>query len=146
MVKASAKSTWAAFRKWRHRRPFWGGLCTILAGIVVLFPPFASLKLGDIVVSLNTIGGISAGLIGIVLVICGVTFWTRPQFRLAAGIVALLLSLAAVVAANLGSLLIATLLGIVGSALGIAWSPRRPAVVERAPEREPEPAASGGEA
>lgn len=113
----------ARFRTWRRGRPFWAGVCTMAAALAVLFPPFASLQLGDAVITLNTLGGISATVIGAVLVICAVCFWTRPQFRIAAGIVTLLLALAAIPAANLGSLMIATLFGLLGSALGIAWSP-----------------------
>lgn len=119
----TSTGTFARFRVWRRARPFWAGVCTLAAGLAVLFPPFASLRLGDAVITLNTLGGISATVIGAVLLICGTCFWTRPQFRTAAGIVTLLLALAAIPAANLGSLLIATVLGLFGSALGIAWSP-----------------------
>ncbi len=111
------------FARWRGTRPFWAGACTLLAGLIVLFPPFAALRFGDVVISLNTLGGVSAMVIGVVLSICGITFWARPQFRMAAGIVTLLLSLVALVTVNLGSFLIGTVLGIIGSALGIAWSP-----------------------
>lgn len=118
------KTAWRSFRDWRRARPFGGGACTLFAGIAVLFPPFASFKLGDAVITLNTLGGISASVIGVVLVICGLAMWIRPQFRLAAGIIALLVSLAAIPAANLGSFLIATLFGVIGAALGISWSPK----------------------
>ena len=119
----TSTGTFATFRTWRRGRPFWAGVCTLAAGLAVLFPPFASLRLGDAVITLNTLGGISATVIGAVLLICGTCFWTRPQFRTAAGIVTLVLALAAIPAANLGSLMIATVLGLFGSALGIAWSP-----------------------
>jgi hypothetical protein len=101
----------------------WAGACTIASGLVVLFPPYASLKFGDVVVSLNTLGGMSALLIGTVLLICGVSFWARPQFRTAAGIITLILALSALITTNLGSFLIGTMLGIVGAAFGLAWSP-----------------------
>ncbi|MHA6797937.1 DUF6114 domain-containing protein [Bounagaea algeriensis] len=120
---AAMKNAWGTFRNWRRGRPFGAGVCTLLAGLAVLFPPFASLKLGDVVITLKTLGGISATVIGAVLLVCGGAFLMRPQFRLAAGIVTLLLSLAAISAANLGTFLIATLLGIIGAALGISWSP-----------------------
>lgn len=113
-----------SFRDWRRGRPFWAGVLTLLAGLIVLFPPFASLKFGDIVVSLNTFTGISAMVIGVVLIACAFSFWSSPHFRVATGVVALLLSLVAVVTANLGSFMIGTMLGIVGAALGIAWSPK----------------------
>ncbi|GAB2740709.1 hypothetical protein GCM10027174_12690 [Salinifilum aidingensis] len=148
---AAVKNTWRAFRNWRRARPFGAGVCTLLAGLAVLFPPFASLRLGDAVITLNTVGGVSASVIGVVLLVCGGAFLARPQFRLAAGIVTLLLSLAAISAANLGTFLIATMLGITGAALGISWSPtpraraaeqrRRGRAAERRAGPEAEPSA-----
>lgn len=111
------------FRDLRRGRPFWAGVFTMLSGMIIIFPPYASLKFGDIVISLNTIGGMSSLLIGVVLVMCGITMWTRPEFRRAAGIVTLLLALTAIVAANLGVFMIGTLLGLIGAGLAIAWSP-----------------------
>ena len=113
----------AQFRRWRRSRPLWAGACTIASGLVVLFPPYASLRFGDVVVSLNTLGGMSALVIGSVLLICGVSFLARPQFRTAAAIIALILALSALVTTNLGSFLLGTLLGIAGAAFGLAWSP-----------------------
>ncbi|ASU80869.1 hypothetical protein CDG81_05905 [Actinopolyspora erythraea] len=115
----------AGFRSWRRTRPFWGGLFTLLAALLLLYPPYASLKLGDVEVSLRTTAGISALVIGVVMIACALSFWVRPEWRLSAGIVALLLSLVALVVVNLGSFLVGTTLGVVGSSLAIAWSPRR---------------------
>jgi peptidoglycan/LPS O-acetylase OafA/YrhL len=94
------------------------------SGLLVLFPPFASLKFGDVVVTLNTFAGMTSLIVGVVIVACGVSFWTRPQFKFVAGIVTLLLAVSAIVTANLGTFLIGTLLGVLGAALGIAWSPK----------------------
>lgn len=113
-----------AFREWRRSRPFWAGIFAMISGLLVLFPPFASLKFGDVVVTLNTFSGITALIIGVVIVACGLSFWTRPQFKFVAGIVTLLLAVAAIVTANLGTFLIGTLFGVLGAALGIAWSPK----------------------
>ncbi|SFT53471.1 hypothetical protein SAMN04487904_103168 [Actinopolyspora lacussalsi subsp. righensis] len=115
----------AGFRRWRRTRPFWGGLFTLLAALLLLYPPYASLKFGDIEVSLRTTAGISALVIGVVMIACALSFWIRPEWRLSAGIVALLLSLVALVVVNLGSFLVGTTLGVIGSSLAIAWSPRR---------------------
>lgn len=94
----------------------------MLSGLIILFPPYASLKFGDMVISLNTVGGISSLLIGVVMVMCAISLWTTPQYRLPAGIVTLLLALVAIVAANLGVFMVGTLLGILGAGLAIAWS------------------------
>lgn len=124
-----------AFRRWRRGRPFWAGMFTLLAALVLLYPPYASLRFGDVVVSLRTVGGLSALVIGVVLIACAASLWIRPEFRLVAGGVTLLLSVVSVVTANLGSLLLGTTLGVVGAALAVAWSPRH----ERAePVVEPE--------
>lgn len=125
--QAKANTEWttprARFRQWRRGRAFWAGVFSLVSGLLILFPPFASLKLGDAVITLNTLSGVSALIVGAVLVMCGVSFWARPQYRMPAGVVALLVSLVAIVTANLGSLLIGTLCGVIGAALGIAWSP-----------------------
>lgn len=120
----TVRSGWRAFRRWRRGRPFWAGVFTLLAALILLYPPYASLKFGDIVISLHTVGGISALVIGVVLIACAASFWLRPEFRLAAGIVTLLLSIVAIVTANFGSFLIGTTLGVIGAALAIAWSPK----------------------
>ncbi|NYH79725.1 hypothetical protein FHR84_003063 [Actinopolyspora biskrensis] len=113
------------FRDWRRTRPFWAGLFTLVAALLLLYPPYASLKFGDVEVSLRTTAGITALVIGMVLIACGISFWMRPELRLPAGIVTLVLSVVAIVTANLGSFLIGTTMGLIGAALAIAWSPSR---------------------
>jgi hypothetical protein len=116
---------WRAFSRWRRSRPFWAGLFLLLSGLVIIFPPFASFKLGAMALSIQTVGGLSGALIGTLLVVCALSMWIRPQFRLAAGIAALILALVALVTTNLGGFLAGTLLGMIGSALAIAWTPKR---------------------
>lgn len=113
------------FRDWRRTRPFWAGVFTLTAALLLLYPPYASLKFGDVEVSLRTTAGITALVIGMVLIACGISFWLRPELRLPAGIVTLVLSVVAVVTVNLGSLLIGTTTGLIGAALAIAWSPNQ---------------------
>ena len=92
------------------------------SGLVILAPPFAALHLGDLVISLSTLGGASALVIGVMLIVLGISLWVRPQYRLPAGIAAGLLALVSLPAANLGGLLIGMLLGVLGAALAISWS------------------------
>lgn len=115
---------WDAFGRWRRSRPFWAGLFLILSGLVIIFPPFASLKLGAMALSIQTVGGLSGALIGTLLVVCALTMWVRPQFRLAAAIAALIMSLAALVTTNLGGFIVGTMMGLIGSALAMAWTPK----------------------
>ncbi|GDY32385.1 DUF6114 domain-containing protein [Gandjariella thermophila] len=118
---------WRVFRRWRHGRPFWAGLFLLASGVVILLPPYATLRFGDMVISINTLGGVSALVIGCLLLVCAATMWLRPRFRLFAGTAAVLLSLVALVTSNLGGFLVGTVLGLVGGALAVAWSDRRPA-------------------
>lgn len=122
-MRRRVAAAWAGFRVFRRVRPFWAGVFTLLSGLLLLFPPYASLKFGDVVVSLNTLTGITALIIGIVLVACAISLWFRPQFRMVAGIVTVVLALIAIVTANLGTFLLGTLFGVIGGALAIAWSP-----------------------
>ncbi|WP_052395693.1 DUF6114 domain-containing protein [Kutzneria sp. 744] len=115
---------WRAFNRWRRSRPFWAGLFLLLSGLIILFPPFASLKLGSMAIAIQTIGGLSGALIGALLVVCALTMWLRPQFRLAAGVASLILSLTALITTNLGGFLLGTLFGLLGSALALSWTPK----------------------
>lgn len=117
-------ASWEGFRRFRRQRPFWAGVFTLLSGLILLFPPYASLKFGDAVISLNTMGGISSLVIGVVMIACAISFWSRPEFKVPASVVTMILALVAIVTSNLGSFLVGTLLGVIGAALGFAWSPK----------------------
>jgi hypothetical protein len=130
---------WRAFRAWRRGRPFWAGLFTAAAGLIILAPPYATLHLGDLVISIKTLGGVSALLIGALLLMCAGAMWLRPGVRFPAGVVAVLLSLIALVTTNLGGFLVGTLLGLVGGALAVAWTDR-PRVKHKRGKREPKAA------
>ncbi|MDX3656488.1 DUF6114 domain-containing protein [Streptomyces sp. ID05-26A] len=137
---------WRGFTAWRRGRPFWAGLFVALGGLVIVFPPFANLKFGDMMISIQTLGGVSALLIGVLLWICAATLWLQPKFRLAAGIVTVLLSLVAIVVTNLGGFVVGTLLSLLGGALAVAWTtePKTPKEAKgskkaREEHAEPEP-------
>ncbi|MFD9741117.1 DUF6114 domain-containing protein [Umezawaea sp. NPDC059074] len=115
---------WHRFRDWRRGRPFWAGLFVALSGLIILAPPYANLKLGDLVISIKTLGGVSALLIGVLLLICAGALWVRPAFRFPAGVIAVLLSLIALVTTNLGGFLLGTILGLLGGALAVSWTDR----------------------
>ncbi len=119
---------WREFGHWRRGRPFAAGVFLLASGVAIIVPPYATFRVADVVVSITTIGGVSALLIGALLTICGLSLWLRPQFRFAAGVTAMLLSLIALAATNLGGFLVGTLFGVLGAALALAWTdrPRRP--------------------
>ncbi|HEX7304998.1 DUF6114 domain-containing protein [Lentzea sp.] len=130
---------WRLSTTWRRGRPFWAGLFVIPGALIILFPPFSNLKLGDAVISMSTIGGMSSLLIGALLLVCGLSMWVQPRFRLAAGIVSVLLSLVALVVTNLGGFILGTLFSLLGGSLAIAWTdePKKPKKAKH-PEGTPE--------
>ncbi|PWW63359.1 DUF6114 domain-containing protein [Actinokineospora spheciospongiae] len=121
---AAAGGQRRVFARWRRGRPFRAGVFLLLSAVAIAVPPYATFRLGDAVISIRTLGGVSALLIGALMAICGLSLWVRPQYRIAAGTTAALLSLVALVTSNLGGFLVGTLSGLIGSALALAWTDR----------------------
>ncbi|MBP2706030.1 hypothetical protein JOL79_19665 [Microbispora sp. RL4-1S] len=105
---------------WRRTRPFWGGLLTLLAGLELLSIPFA-VKALPLVIQSGAVG--ATYLVALLLIIVGLLIWLQPGQRVFFGVVAVLLSIASFVYANLGGFLAGMLLGLVGGALAAAWAP-----------------------
>ncbi|GAA2144367.1 DUF6114 domain-containing protein [Actinomadura napierensis] len=121
------------FRRWRRTRPFWGGVFAVLGGVELIAIPLAPMPL----VVHQGIAGVASWLIGALLVASGALMWFQPAQRSFFGVLAVLLSLASFLTSNFGGFLVGLLLGMVGGALGFAWSPaprpERPSAPE-APE------------
>ncbi|NYF55845.1 DUF6114 domain-containing protein [Micromonospora purpureochromogenes] len=128
---------WRGFRRWRRTRPFWGGLFTALAGVEM----FASTRM-----TLNGLSfhsgatGLYSLLIPVILLTCGLLLWFSPGQRLFYSIVAAVTTIYSLMGLNLGGFFVGLLLGMVGSALGFAWTPLRstdgPATAVDAPDDE----------
>ncbi|WP_182906097.1 DUF6114 domain-containing protein [Microbispora sp. H13382] len=115
---------------WRRSRPFWGGLLVLAAGLELLSIPFATQAL-PLVIQSGTVG--ATYLISLVLIILGLMVWLQPDKRAFLGVVAVLISIASFIYANLGGFLIGMLLGLVGGALAVAWTPAETTVAGSAP-------------
>ncbi|MFH8348550.1 DUF6114 domain-containing protein [Streptomyces sp. NPDC018045] len=115
-----------SFREWRGQRPFWGGVLTLLAGFPIMYIPYANLTIGSLTVRMATTAGAGSLIIGVLLVVLGLTMWFQPASRVFAGVAAILLSLVSLVVSNFGAFLIGFVLGLVGGALGVSWAPGRP--------------------
>ncbi|MGW7313801.1 DUF6114 domain-containing protein [Streptomyces sp. NPDC054854] len=107
------------WRRWRRGRPFWGGLFAVLAGAWICVLPLAPLK----IMLQQGVAGIPSVLMGIVMIVLGLTAWFSPRQRSLAGLLTTLIATAALVLSNLGGFLIGTLLGIIGGGLMFAWQP-----------------------
>ncbi|WP_399091547.1 DUF6114 domain-containing protein [Streptomyces sp. BBFR2] len=116
MGAATVRARW---RRWRRSRPFWGGLAAALAGAEICALPLAPLK----IMLQQGIAGVPSVLMGLVMILMGLSAWFTPQHRTLAGVLTVLGATAALVMSNLGGFLLGTVLGILGGALIFAWQP-----------------------
>ncbi|MEV4439493.1 DUF6114 domain-containing protein [Streptomyces sp. NPDC049577] len=115
-----------SFRDWRGRRPFWAGLFTLLAGIPIMYIPYQTMTIGDLSIRLATTAGAGSLIIGVLLIVLGLTMWFQPQSRVFAGIAAILLALVSLVVSNFGAFLLGFVPALVGGGLSVAWAPGAP--------------------
>lgn len=114
-----------SFRGWRGQRPFWGGLLTLLGGIPIMYFPYANFTLGTMTIRMATTAGAGSLIIGVLLVVLGLTMWYQKHSRLFAGVAAILLALVSLVVSNFGGFVIGFLLAMIGGALAISWVPSK---------------------
>ncbi|MBA0124206.1 hypothetical protein H0B56_01460 [Haloechinothrix sp. YIM 98757] len=146
---------WRGFRDWRRSRPFWAGVFGILAAIAIFGPPVLSVNIGDVMLTIATVGGVSSIVLSTVIACCAVALWVRPQLRIPCGVLTMVASLTSLVTANFGGFGIGLVCGLLSATLALSWVPGRaaaradrevPAVAEPAPagtttETEMSPAA-----
>lgn len=120
------KSLWRNFGDWRGSRPFCAGLLTMLAGVPILYLPYAGLSIGQITIRMATTAGSGSLVIGVLLMTIGLTMWFQPIVRVFAGVAAIVLALLSIPMSNLGGFLVGLLLALLGAALAIAWAPGEP--------------------
>ena len=125
---------WHGFAEWRRTRPFWGGLFLLIGAVPIFVLPLAPIGL----LIASGVGGISGLLIGAIMAVLALSLWFTPQTRVIAGVIGVLVALAAFPLSNLGGLFAGSVLGVVGGAMGASWAPRK---AEAAPSAE-EPAAA----
>lgn len=120
----SGWSRWGAararWRGWRRGRPFAAGLLLGLGGLELICVSWAGLGF----LRFTGTAGAASWALGALFVVAGVTTWHSPSLRYFSGVLAAVMSLVSLVAANLGGLLLGFLLTAVGSALALAWVPR----------------------
>ncbi|WP_245238381.1 DUF6114 domain-containing protein [Streptomyces roseochromogenus] len=130
----------AAFRRWRARRPFWGGLLLALAGGEILLTEKASLK----VVMHIGMQGLAGYLLPSLMALLGLLVLFNPAQRLFYSITGVLVSLGTWMTSNLGGFFIGLLLGITGSCLTFGWVPDQEPRISRRERRKQARATVGG--
>ncbi|WP_369392630.1 DUF6114 domain-containing protein [Streptomyces sp. CG1] len=132
----------AAFRRWRARRPFWGGLLLALAGGEILLTEKASLK----VVMHIGMQGLAGYLLPTLMALLGLLILFNPAQRLFYSLTGVLVSLGTWMTSNLGGFFIGLLLGITGSCLTFGWLPDQEPRISRRQRRRQARATAGGPA
>lgn len=124
------------FRAWRGTRPFWAGLFVLLGGIPIAYFPYANLKIGHLTLAMATTAGAGSLIIGVLLVVLGISLWFQKHVRTFAGVAAILLALVSIPVSNIGGFLIGFLLAMVGGAMAVAWVPGEPLAAGGGGDRE----------
>ncbi|MEV7597494.1 DUF6114 domain-containing protein [Kitasatospora sp. NPDC089797] len=114
---------WRHFREFRRTRPFWGGLLAMVAGVPILYFPYAHLTFGGLTIAMSTTAGAGSLIIGVLMIILGLTAWFQPAVRFFAGIATILLTLVSIPVSNLAGFGLALLPGLVGGGLMVSWAP-----------------------
>lgn len=85
--------------------------------------PYGNIKLGNMTLAMATTAGAGSLIIGVLLIVLGLTMWFQQHSRIFAGVAAILLALVSLVVSNIGGFLVGFLLALIGGALGISWVP-----------------------
>ena len=129
-----------AFRGWRARRPFWGGLLLALGGGEILFTEKASMK----VVMHIGMQGLAGYLLPALMVLLGLLILFNPGQRLFYSLTGILVTLGTWLTSNLGGFFLGLLLGATGSCLTFGWLPDQEPRVSRRRRRKQARAAAQG--
>ncbi|MFJ3232622.1 DUF6114 domain-containing protein [Streptomyces sp. NPDC086787] len=111
------------FRAWRGTRPFWAGLYILLSGLPIMYFPYFHLRLGHLTLAMATTAGAGSLIIGVLLVVLGISLWFQKHVRTFAGVAAILLALVSLPVSNFGGFIMGFLLALIGGAMAVAWVP-----------------------
>jgi len=111
------------FRAWRRTRPFWGGLLAMIAGVPILYFPYAHLSLNGMTIAMSTTAGAGSLVIGLLMIALGLTGWFQPIVRIFCGVATTILALVSIPVANLGGFGMGLILGLIGGGLLCSWAP-----------------------
>ncbi|MER5179918.1 DUF6114 domain-containing protein [Streptomyces sp. NPDC002896] len=114
------------FRAWRGDRPFWAGLFILFGGFPIAYFPYANLQLGHLTLAMATTAGAGSLIIGVLLIVLGISLWFQKHVRVFAGVAAILLALVSIPVSNLGGFVIGFLFALIGGAMAVAWAPAAP--------------------
>jgi hypothetical protein len=109
---------WSRFHLWRHTRPFWGSILMLLGSCFLLALPIYFLQFAFLLNSLW-----ASMLLGGLLLVMALVQLFLPSYAVITGSIGIVISLVSFITSSFGGFLFGMLLGIIGSALSIAWRP-----------------------
>ncbi|MDV8001385.1 DUF6114 domain-containing protein [Rhodococcus sp. IEGM 1408] len=74
------------FRDWRGGRPFWGAATVLVSGLFLLLPAYTSFHVGDVLINISTIAGLSTLFLGAFMFLRGALSLLRPTRRVPTGV------------------------------------------------------------
>ncbi|HZO73535.1 MAG TPA: DUF6114 domain-containing protein [Ktedonobacteraceae bacterium] len=107
----------ASFRLWRLRRPFWGSVLMLLASLFMLAGPLTLLSSTFLPGSAVPI----ALLVGGLMLVMALAQLFVPAHALITGLIGIVLSIVSLITGSFGGFGIGMIIGILGSAQGVAW-------------------------
>ncbi|MFE9453353.1 DUF6114 domain-containing protein [Streptomyces sp. NPDC006739] len=125
------------FRAWRGTRPFWAGLFVLLSGFPIIYFPYFHLQLGHLTLAMATTAGAGSLIIGVLLIVLGISLWFQKHVRVFAGVASILLALVSLPVSNFGGFVAGFLFALVGGAMAVAWAPGADPQPQAAPEAAP---------
>ncbi|MCP2193352.1 hypothetical protein LX14_001042 [Williamsia deligens] len=144
MTRSARRSRRRRFAAWRRTRPFVGSMFCVASGLLLLLPAYTTIHLGDVMVSISSISGVSTLLLGALMLSCAGCVLVRPGAQVPAGVSAMVIALVALPAANFGGFVLGTVSGVCGAAATLAWTRRTAgAPVPGDPGPASQPALSG---
>ena len=111
------RSGWAAFRLWRLRRHFWGSILMLLASLLMLAGPLTLLSSTFLPGSAVPL----ALLVGSLMLVMALAQLFVPAHALITGLIGIVLSIVSLITGSFGGFGIGMIIGILGSAQGVAW-------------------------
>ncbi|UDY23199.1 DUF6114 domain-containing protein [Nocardioides sp. Kera G14] len=131
--KSFTSRAWARFAHFRRTRPFWGAILLAWGAYMIgnpvfgsSFAAYANVGVRSIVPVLITIGLLAAAGVAMFL----------PSQRHFPAIMATALAVAALPLANLGGLIIGTVVSIIGAGMVFAWAPFSPKQLAKFADRD----------
>jgi hypothetical protein len=125
------------FRTWRRTRPFWGGLLAVIAGVPILYFPYAHLNLGGLTLAMSTTAGAGSAIIGLLMISLGLTAWFQPLVRIFCGVATTVLALISIPVSNLGGFGMGVITGLIAGGLLVSWAPLQAQPAVAAAEEAP---------